>query len=70
MLSFLSSIVDSVTIFVKFLISTISGILSVFGLIGQSFAFLSTSWGYMPSVLLVFITAGLTIVIVLHLIGR
>lgn len=69
-LSWLSSIGDAIGILVQFVTSTVSGILSVFGLIGQCFAFLTVSWGYMPSVLLVFITAGLTITIVFQLIGR
>lgn len=70
MLSWLSSIGESIGVFVQFVTSMISGILSVFGLIGQCWAFLTVSWGYMPSVLLVFITAGLTITIVFQLIGR
>lgn len=70
MLSWLSSIGESIGVFVQFVTSTVSGILSVFGLIGQCWTFLTLSWGYMPSVLLVFITAGLTITIVFQLIGR
>lgn len=70
MLSWLSSIGESIGIFIQFVTSTISGIVSVFGLIGQCFTFLTVSWGYLPSVLLVFITAGLTITIVFQLIGR
>lgn len=69
-LSWLSSIGESIGIFIQFVTSTISGIVSVFGLIGQCFAFLTFSFGYLPSVLLVFITAGLTITIVFQLIGR
>lgn len=69
-LSWLSSIGDAIGIFVQFVTSTVSGILSVFGLIGQCFAFLTLSFGHLPSVLLVFITAGLTITIVFQLIGR
>ncbi len=70
MLNFFSVLVEAVTSLLNFIVSFFSGILSVFGLIGQCWTFLTLSWGYMPSVLLVFITAGLTITIVFQLIGR
>lgn len=70
MLSWLSSIGNSFVVFIQFLISTISGILSVFGLIAQSLVFLALSWGYLPSVLLVFAVAGVSIIVVFQLIGR
>ena len=70
MLSWLASIGNSFVVFIQFLISTISGILSVFGLIAQSLVFLGLSWGFLPSVLLVFAVAGVSIVVVFLLIGR
>lgn len=70
MLSWLSSIGNSFVVFIQFLISTLSGILSVFGLIAQSLVFLALSWGYLPSVLLVFAVAGVSIIVVFQLIGR
>lgn len=70
MLSWLSSIGDAIGIFVQFVTSTITGILTVFGLVGQCFSFLGVSWLLLPSVLQVFCVAGLTIVIVFLLIGR
>lgn len=69
-LSWLSSIGESISIFVQFIGSMLTGILSVFSLVGQSFAFLGIAWGYLPSVLLVFCTAAIAIVIVFQLIGR
>lgn len=69
-LSWLSSIGESISIFVQFIGSMLTGILSVFSLVGQSFAFLGVAWGYMPSVLLVFCTAAIAIIIVFQLIGR
>lgn len=69
-LNWLSSIGESIGIFIQFVTSTISGILSVFALVGRSFVFLTSAVSYLPSVLLVFVTAGLTITIVYHLIGR
>lgn len=70
MLSFIQSIGESIGVFVQFVSSFVTGIISVFALIGQSWAFLTTAWGVMPSVLLVFITAGLAIVILFQFIGR
>jgi len=70
MLSFLSSIADSFVTVVRFIISAITGILSIFGLIGQCFAFLGTAWILLPSVLQVFCIAAITIIIVYQLIGR
>lgn len=70
MLSWLASIGNSFVVFIQFLISTISGILSVFALIAQSLVFLRLSWGFLPSVLLVFAVAGVSIVVVFLLIGR
>lgn len=69
-LNWISSIGESFAVFVQFIGSMLSGLLSVFGLIGQSFAFLGTAWAYMPSVLLVFCTAAIAIIIVFQLIGR
>lgn len=69
-LNWLSSIGESIGVFVQFVTSTVSGILSVFALVGRSFTFLTVAVSYLPSVLLVFVTAGLTITIVYHLIGR
>lgn len=70
MFAWLSSIGESIGIFVQFIGSLISGILSVFSLVGQSWSFLTTAWLYMPSVLQVFVPAGLAICIVFLLIGR
>lgn len=70
MLSWLSSIGEAIGIFLQFIGSTISGLLTVFGLVGQSFGWLTVAIGYMPSVLTGFVMAGLTITIVYHLIGR
>lgn len=64
MLSWLSSIGDAIGIFVQFVTSLISGIISVFVLVGESFIFLNTAYAYMPSVLLVFVGAGITVAIV------
>ncbi len=70
MFSWLASIGDSIGIFIQFLTSTITGLLSVFGLVGQAVSFMAVAWALLPAPLLVFATAGISIVIVLNLIGR
>lgn len=70
MLDVFSALVNALTSALQFIVSFFSGIVSVFTLVGQSFAFLSSSWLVMPAPLIVFATAGLSIVIVFHLIGR
>lgn len=69
-LEWIGSIGDAFAVIMQLVTSFFSGILSVFSLIGQSFAFLGVAWAYMPSVLLVFCTAAITIIIVFQLIGR
>lgn len=64
------ALVDALTTALQFIVSFFSGIVSVFALVGQSFAFLTASWLVMPAPLIVFATVGLSIVIVFHLIGR
>lgn len=70
MLGWLSSIGNAIGVMMQFISTFFSGIASVFILIGQSMSFLAVSWAVLPSVLLVFVTAGLTICIVFQLIGR
>lgn len=70
MLDVFSGLVQALTTAGNFLVSFFSGILAVFGLVGDCWVFLQRSWLYMPSPLLVFATAGLTICIVYQLIGR
>lgn len=70
MLAWLSGIGESIGIFLQFISSTLSGILSVFALVGQSFTFLSAVWYVLPSVLQVFVPVCLTVSIVFLLIGR
>lgn len=70
MLSFFSTLGDAVTSLLNFIVSSFSGILSVFALVGEAFSFIAVSWALLPAPLLVFATAGISIVIVFHLIGR
>lgn len=70
MLGWLNSIGDAIATFLSFASSMLSGILSVFGLVGTCFAFLSKCFTALPTPLLAFCVAGITITIVFLLIGR
>lgn len=70
MLDMFSALVDALTTASQFIVSFFSGIVSVFALVGQSFVFMAAAWAYLPAPLLVFATAGISIVIVFQLIGR
>ena len=70
MISWLSGIGEAFVAILSFISSTITGILQVFALVGQSVAFLTTMLGFVPSVLLVFALAGIGITVFFHLIGR
>lgn len=70
MLDVFSSLVEGITTLLSFVSSFFSGIISVFGLVAQCSAFLTLAWTQLPSVLLVFCVAGLSIVIVFQLIDR
>lgn len=70
MIPWLNSIGNAISIFIQMLSSFITGILSVFLLINQAFSFLVVAMGFLPSVVLVFAVAGITITIVFQFIGR
>lgn len=50
--------------------SFFSGILAVFSLVAEGMVYIVAILGFLPSVLLGFAMAGLTICVVFHLIGR
>lgn len=70
MLDFLSTIADSIGLFLQFIGNTVSGLLQVFGIAVRSFGWLTVALGYMPSVLMGFASAGILLVLFYHLIGR
>lgn len=70
MLDFLSTIADSIGLFLQFIGNTVSGLLQVFGIAFRSFGWLSVAVGYMPSVLVGFAGAGILLVLLFLLIGR
>lgn len=70
MLEFLSNIMDAITSFISFLFNSITNFISVLALIPQGVAFLTTAAGFLPSFITVFVILGITISIVLFIIGR
>mgnify|MGYP007067538760 FL=1 len=70
MLAALGGIIDALGVFLNLTVSFFKGIVSLFSLIASSMTFLGVLFSSLPSVLLVFVTAGIAIVIVLHLLGR
>lgn len=70
MLSWLSSIGDSIGIFIQFLISVLGAILSVFRIMAQVVVFMATVWTILPPVLLVFAVCIFYFLIVLFIVGR
>lgn len=70
MLDFLSTIADSIGLFLQFLGNTISGVMQVFGIAGQSILWLNVALGYLPSVFMGFATLGILISLFYFLLGR
>lgn len=70
MLDFLKGIVDFLTAVGSLIINMVQGLLSIFPLITQSIAFFTYVYAYVPSVLLVFLLAGISICVIFQLIGR
>ena len=70
MLEFFASISDAIQVGVSFLGSLISSTLSVFGLIGDAYVFLSQIVVFLPPLLVVFAGAGIAISIIFLIIGR
>ena len=70
MLSWLGSIGDAFGIIMQVVTSFFSGILAVFSLVAEGMVYIVAILGFLPSVVLGFAMAGLTICVVFHLIGR
>lgn len=70
MLGWLSAIGDAIGTFLSTISTFFSGILSVFGLVGQCFNFFMNCSVVAPSVLVVFMTCTITISVVFLLIDR
>lgn len=67
---FLGSIWSAIQSLFSFVISTIKGLLSLFTMLPKFITYVTSSIGYMPSMLAVFATATVAIAIVYLIIGR
>lgn len=70
MLEFLSTIAESIGVFLQFISSTVSGLVGIFRLAIQSTGWLAVAVGYMPVALVGFAMLGIVITILFQLIGR
>lgn len=70
MLDFLSTIANSLALFLQFIGQTVTGLFQVFALTFQALGWLTVSIGYMPSVLVGFATTGIVLSILYLLLGR
>lgn len=70
MLDFLSTIAESIGVFIQFIGSTVLGLLQVISLSVRSISWLSVALGYLPSVLVGFAMTGILLTILFHLLGR
>lgn len=70
MIAALKGIVDALGVGLSFIKSFFQGLISFFTLVFQAVSFLVSLLASLPSVLLVFATAMIAIVVVLHLLGR
>lgn len=70
MLNALQAILDFCRMVADFCSNVITGLFSMITMIPQAFGAISYTLGYMPSALVTFAFAGVTICIVFHIIGR
>lgn len=70
MLAFLNSIVESITTVFSLILHFIGSFLTFFNQLPRSIAFLTTAIGLLPSVLIVFATAAVSVYVLLFILGR
>ena len=70
MLEMVSSILTFLQTVVALVMNFINGLFTLLLLIPQAVVFVTTSIGYLPTVLVVFAVAGVSICVVFHIIGR
>lgn len=70
MLAFISSIGQAIGTVLNFIVSTITGLITIFGLVSQSFVFFNTVFLVLPQVLAIFGLTGIAVSVFLFLIDR
>lgn len=70
MLQFLKNIADAIFTVFQLLINIVTGIIQFFAMLPQFVTYLQTVFAYIPSPLVVFLFLGVSISIVLLIVGR
>lgn len=70
MISLLQSIVDTITSLVSFVIHTIDSMLNLIAHIPSYVSFLTVSIGYLPTIIMPFAIASISIYVVYLILGR
>lgn len=70
MLEFFSSIADAIFTVFKLLLNMVNGLVQFFLMLPQFLAYLTTVFSYVPAPLVVFLSLGVTISVILLIVGR
>ena len=70
MLGVISAITSAIGTVLNFIVSTITGLITIFGLVSQSFVFFNTVFLVLPQVLAIFGLTGIAVSVFLFLIDR
>ncbi len=70
MLGAISAITSAIGTVLNFIVSTITGLITIFGLVSQSFVFFNTVFLVLPQVLAIFGLTGIAVSVFLFLIDR
>ncbi len=66
----ISAITSAIGTVLNFIVSTITGLITIFGLVSQSFVFFNTVFLVLPQVLAIFGLTGIAVSVFLFLIDR
>ncbi len=70
MLEFFSSIADAIFTVFQLLLNMVQGLVQFFLMIPQFLTYLTTVFAYVPAPLVVFLSMGVTISVILLIVGR
>lgn len=70
MLDFFKSVMNFFQMIGDLIVNIVSGIFAFFQMIPQAFGVVTYSLAYIPSALVVFVSAGIGLCIILHILGR
>lgn len=70
MIDYLVSLGEGLQVFIDFVVNLVTNLLSIIQIIPDSLHAITYAVSYMPSALAVFATAGISICVVFHIVGR